>query len=239
MRSSKSRRGATAGPDRRRRCSGAAAAAALWLVGGAAPSGAEPEAPPASPPTLEALMRGMAGASGVHAHFRERKQLALLAEPLESQGELWFAPPDRLVRITETPSPSRLAIDGERVVFHDVGGAEAIDLSSSPVAEQFVSNFVVLFNGDLDALRARYEPSFHAGGDGWRLELRPRDRPLASVIDRVELAGTGRAIERMELVESDGDRTTTWFDDVRTDVVFDAALLERIFAEGTAPNESR
>src|SRR5262245_55388941 len=38
----------------------------------------------AQPPTLEALMRGMAGAPGVVAHFREEKQLALLSEPLES-----------------------------------------------------------------------------------------------------------------------------------------------------------
>jgi hypothetical protein len=39
----------------------------------------------------------------------------------------------------------------------------------------------------------------------------------------------------MELVETGGDRTTTWFEDVKTDRVFSAAELSRIFSEPTAP----
>jgi outer membrane lipoprotein-sorting protein len=190
-----------------------------------------------APPTLEALMKGMAGAPGVQARFREQKQLALLSQPLESRGMLYFVPPDRLSRETSEPSGTRLVIDGDRFSFRDAAGGEAMDLSSNPIAREYVSNFIVLFNGDLEALRKRYEPTFTTSGEGWQLDLRPRAKPLRDFIERVTLAGRGRALARMELVEVGGDRTTTWFEEVRTDRAFSAEELARIFPaqEPTAP----
>jgi outer membrane lipoprotein-sorting protein len=200
----------------------------LWL---ALPAAGEPKNE--SPATLEALMRGMAGASGVEAHFREEKRLALLSEPIESRGTLYFVPPNRLSRETTEPSASRLVIDGDRVSFHDAAGGNTVDLSASPIAREYVANFVVLFNGDLDALRSRYEPHFRADAKGWSLELVPRAARLREFITRVTLVGHARVLDRMELVETGGDRTTTWFDAVRSDRVFSAAELARIFSEPT------
>ena len=187
------------------------------------------------PATLEALMRGMAGASGVEARFREEKRLALLSEPIESRGTLYFVPPNRLCRETSEPSASRLVIDGERVSFRDAAGGQAVDLSANPIAREYVANFIVLFGGDLDALRKRYEPRFRADANGWTLELVPRAARLREFIARVTLAGRGRALERMELVEAGGDRTTTWFEAVRSDRVFSDAELARIFSEPAPP----
>jgi outer membrane lipoprotein-sorting protein len=216
---------------RRRRRSVAVALCAAALVASSASS-----APESGPPaTLEALMRGMAGASGVEARFREEKRLALLSEPIESRGTLYFVPPNRLSRETREPSPSRLVIDGDRVSFRDAAGGETVDLSANPIAREYVANFIVLFGGDLDALKSRYEPRFRADASGWTLELVPRAARLREFIERVTLAGRGRALERMELVEAGGDRTTTWFEAVRTDRVFSEAELARIFSEPTAP----
>jgi outer membrane lipoprotein-sorting protein len=204
------------------------AAALLALPASADPRGT------AQPPTLEALMRGMAGAPGVSARFREEKQLALLSEPLESRGTIYFVPPNRLSRETSAPNETRLVIDGDHFSFRDAAGSEAVDLSASPVAREYVANFIVLFNGDLDALRRRYEPDFHADASGWRLALRPRGKPLSDFIERVTLVGRGRALDRMELIEAGGDRTTTWFEDVHTDRAFSAEELARIFGEPSA-----
>jgi outer membrane lipoprotein-sorting protein len=205
--------------------------AALWL---ALPAAGEPRTGE-SPATLEALMRGMASASGVEARFREEKRLALLSEPIESRGTLYFVPPNRLCRETQEPSVSRLVIDGDRVSFRDAaGGGQAVDLSASPIAREYVANFVVLFGGDLDALRKRYEPHFRADASGWTLELVPRAARLREFITRVTLAGRGRALERMEMIEAGGDRTTTWFEDVRSDRAFSDAELARIFADPPA-----
>jgi outer membrane lipoprotein-sorting protein len=194
----------------------------------AAPAAAAPTAPPA-PADLESLMRGMATTAGVIADFREVKELALLSQPIEVEGTLYFIPPDRLARTTRPPNASKLVIDGDRFSFSNEAGGEAVDLSDNPVARAFASNFIVLFDGDLAALRARYEPTFSTAGDRWTLVLRPRGRPLADVIERVTLAGTGVTLERIELVEKGGDRTTTTFSNVRVDHHFTPREQERIF----------
>lgn len=208
-----------------------AALLALVLGSGAPARAAEPTA---KQPTLESLMRGMASTSGVVAHFREVKELGLLSAPLETRGILHFVPPDRLARQTLEPSRSRLVIDGERVAYRDEAGDEVADLSSSPLAQEFVKSFIVLFNGDLETLRERYEPELRvaAGGEAparWTLVLRPRHRPLADVIEHITLEGRGRVLERIALRETDGDRSITTFEDVEVDRRFDPDELERIF----------
>lgn len=213
------------------RSGGAAVIAAALLC---LPASAEaPAADAAAPPSLEALMRGMAGTSGVVARFREEKQLALLSQPLESRGTLYFVPPNRLARETSEPSETRLVIDGDRFFFRDVTGSEAVDLSASPIAREYVSNFIVLFNGDERELRRRYEPRFTADAGGWTLELRPRHERLRGFVERVTLAGQGRSLLRMELVEAGGDRTTTWFEAVRADHAFSDEELARIFGSSS------
>jgi outer membrane lipoprotein-sorting protein len=181
-------------------------------------------------PTLEELMAGMAETPGVEARFLETKEIALLSEPLLTRGTLAFVPPDRLVRTTTEPSRSRLVIAGDRFSFTDAAGGDAVDLSANPLAREFVDNFIVLFNGDLAALRRRYEPELRAEGAGWELTLRPRHRPLSDLIERITLTGSGGALLRMEMLERDGDRTTTRFEEVKVDRRFTPEEIERLFA---------
>jgi outer membrane lipoprotein-sorting protein len=206
--------------------------AALLLLGAAGAS-AEPAAEPRTP-SLEALMAGMAETSGVWARFVEYKEIALLSEPIETRGTLVFVPPDRLRRSTAAPSRSELVIAGDRFAFHDEAGSDAVDLSASPLARQFVDNFIVLFNGDLGDLRERYEPEFTATDAEWSLALRPRQRPLSDLIERITLVGTGPLLRSMEMLEKDGDRTTTRFSDVEVDRHFTPAELEQLFALPTS-----
>jgi outer membrane lipoprotein-sorting protein len=187
----------------------------LLLLWGA--PGRAARAEPAGPPSLEALMAGMAQASGVSARFVERKEIALLSEPIETRGSLLFAPPDRLLRTTEAPARSRLAIAGERFAFSDEAGGEAVNLSDNPLAREFVDSFIVLFSGDLARLRERYEPELEATGADWSLVLRPRQRPLSDLIERITLSGAGAALRQMEMLEKDGDRTLTRFSEVEVD----------------------
>jgi outer membrane lipoprotein-sorting protein len=202
--------------------------AAAALVGWAATSSAAAE--PSPPPSLEALMAGMAKAPGVWARFVETKQIALLSEPIETHGTLQFVPPDRLLRITEAPSPSRLVIAGERFAFRDGAGADALDLSANPLAREFVDSFIVLWSGDLAKLRQRYEPTLHTSDGDWRLVLRPRQRPLSDLIERITLSGAGAELSQMEMLEQDGDRTLTRFTEVDVERHISAEEIEGWFA---------
>ena len=230
---------------------GAVLALALgaWLTVGAAGSGAGPGAADAAADTrltLERLMAEMARSRGVVARFREVKEVSLLSAPIETRGELAFAPPDRFVRRTREPAATALYVDAEQLVFRDEAGGETVDLAADPVARRFVENLVVLWSGDLEALRERYEVSFEAepqtepqtgpagetdpaAGARWQLRLRPRSAPMRDFVREIALRGAGPRLETMVLVESDGDRTTTTFEALETDHVFSAEELERTF----------
>jgi outer membrane lipoprotein-sorting protein len=180
--------------------------------------------------SLEDLMRGMASAPGVVLRFHEVKEVSLLAAPLETRGELYFVPPDRLARITTEPGHAALWVDGDRVRVSDEASGDVIDLAGDPVAKLFVDNFVVLFRGDLGALRERYAVRFTSDGDAWSLTLTPRSAPIDRFIASIELSGRGSVMRSMRMDERDGDRVTTTFEDVDVDHHFSDEEIARLFA---------
>ena len=86
---------------------------------------------------LEGLMHLLAGSGGVRASFRETKHLSLLSSPLETEGVLYFAPPDLLARHTSRPGRSSVVIRGDQVELRDETGRQVIDLRSSAVTRQY------------------------------------------------------------------------------------------------------
>jgi outer membrane lipoprotein-sorting protein len=205
---------------------------ALLALLAAASAGAEPPAIPSGELTLEALMQRMSSTPGVRAEFREEKTLALLEAPLVSEGELYFIPPSRMARITTRPGRSSLVIDGQKMSYTDEAGASDVDLAGNRVARTIADNFVVLFAGDLAALRERYQVEFASERPRWRIGLTPRAAPLSQFIASVELRGDGPALEQITILEADGDRTVTRFRNVETDTRFSPEELARLFPPG-------
>lgn len=183
---------------------------------------------------LAELLRGMASSPGVHARFHETKELSILSEPIESDGEIVFVPPRRFARITTRPSATRFVVDGDRLLFRDETGEQRLGASGSRTARAIVENFLVLFGGDAAGLAARYETDFSAEGSRWRLRLRPRDAAVAAVVARVTLAGDGPKLLEMTLEEPSGDRSVTRYREVRIGTLSDAELA-RAFGEESMP----
>jgi hypothetical protein len=179
--------------------------------------------------TLDVLLHHMASTRGVVAEFREVKTLALLAEPLESRGTLYFQPPDRFVRTTHEPAMTRLALVGARMQFEDATGTSQLDLADDPVARQFAANLMALWQGDRARLEALYRLEFAAEEARWTLALVPRKPPLDRFIERIRLAGDGATMREMELLEVDGDRTLTTFEKSEVDHAFEPEEAQRVF----------
>jgi outer membrane lipoprotein-sorting protein len=210
-------------------------AALLLAVLNAATLGAEE---PRGELTIEILMDHMSRAAGVKARFLERKEVSLLVAPLESQGALYFIPPDRFARHTTKPGRTLLVIDGNTLRYFDEFGGEQIDLSGEPIARQFVENLTGLFNGDLPALRERYHVTFQSEGDLWQLVLQPRSENMRKFIRDITLRGDGPALLEMRMVENDGDSSTTTFTEIQTDYRFSELELETAFPSRLATEQA-
>ena len=180
---------------------------------------------------LDALLARMADTRGVSAEFLERREVALLVEPLESRGVLYFVPPDRMARFTSAPAFSALVSDGGALTFRESRDAPETDLSSSPMAAAFVENFMAVFSGDRDRLERFYTATLQAADEDWELVLVPRGKPLSRFIASVSLRGDRGGMRELAVQETDGDRTVTRFVSVETDREFDPAELATLFRD--------
>jgi outer membrane lipoprotein-sorting protein len=186
-------------------------------------------------PRFETVMAHFAASRGVVAHFREEKTLPLLAQPLVSDGVLYYAPPGRMVRFTSAPEPTSLLLDGDRLRMQDSLGVEEIDLGSHTAAQQFVDQLLVLFRGDARAMRERYEIEFEWRDGPWSLRLTPKSLRVRAVILEIALAGRDRALVEMVVRGAAGEVTRTTYRQVDVDRAFRPEELAALFPSEGAP----
>lgn len=162
---------------------------------------------------LTAFLRQM---DGFEARFVERKKIALLTEPLVTEGRLVFVPPGRLARVVERPAPLRVLIEPGRLVTVSGDRVERLDLSQRKEVRALVLSLLHLFRGDGEALKEDYEVRFSVEAERrWQLKLQPRSPRLKALIDALLFVGRGYTLERMEVREASGDVATTEVSDVK------------------------
>jgi hypothetical protein len=189
------------------------------LLALAAPAGAVPvdvpavaPAPPATgapaaPDALDQLMQRLAARRRSHVTFTEVRRLAVLDRPLESSGELLYEAPDYLEKRILKPRPETL------VLAHGVLSAtrgrrtRTISLAAWPQLAPLIESMRATLAGDRAALERAF--SLRLAGDAarWTLRLAPRDPDAARAVTEVLITGESAALETVEILETDGDRS--------------------------------
>lgn len=156
---------------------------------------------------VAALFDRLARERPARAQFRERKYLALLAEPVESSGELTFTPPDRLEKRTLLPKPETLVVEGTRLSLERDGRRQVIDLAQNPRVAVLIDSIRGTLAGDLAGLSREYALSLDGDATRWRLTLRPTDASLAPLVERIEIGGAAASVRTVEIFQADGDHS--------------------------------
>ena len=181
--------------------------------------------------SLESLMAVLAGTPSMRARYTEEKHLALLQEPLESEGTIVFVRPDRFARHTTRPGRASLVIEGNRLRTRDETGQDEVDLAQSDVAQQLVGSLVDVLRGDQAALESHYTVAFESSeGGGWALSLSPRSRRVGRFVEAIDIRGAGREVASMALREPNGDRTLTRFRDFEAGLGLAPAEIDALFS---------
>lgn len=139
--------------------------------------------------------------------FKEKKHLAILDRPVESSGELTFTPPHTLEKRTVLPKPERVVVDRERVTLERGGKTYSMGLRENPQVAILVESIRGTLAGDLAALTRTYSAGLDGDPAGWRLKLRPLDPSLATLVERIEIAGSQGQVKTVEIFQADGDRS--------------------------------
>jgi len=200
----------------------AAALPALWRAGPlAAPEGQHEPADVAKNTQaidpIDRLLAGFAAIPGLQAHFEEEKRVALLEEPLRSEGTLYFSAHDRLLRRVERPVASVVLLRGRQLELASGAAVRTIDLDAQPQVRAFVDSFRLILTGDRAGLEALF--ALELTGDPaqtWQLQLTPRGEPLASAVTSLRVSGLGNTLRELQLRDSLGDESVTRFRDIDT-----------------------
>jgi hypothetical protein len=209
----------------------ALAASAVLLVSSAlVPSGVRSDA---GTRDLAALLARFRSLPGLEATFHEEKSVALLRDPLVSDGRVYFQPPDKLARHVTSPVASSMVLDGDELRFGDATTSERLDLRAHPEARVFVDAFRAVLAGDADAIARRFDARFESTPGGtWHLALAPRDPAVRRVLRGVRMSGSDVRLSTLEVEEASGDLARTSFTRVDTARTFSRVELRRIFRVG-------
>jgi outer membrane lipoprotein-sorting protein len=161
----------------------------------------------ATPWTLSQLLEGFAQTRTSHASFVETKTVRLLDRPLVSAGELRFEAPDRLEKRTLRPRPELLVLDGDRMTLDRGERHMQLDLRAYPQAAAFVESIRGTLAGDRAALERVYRLRLEGDERSWVLVLTPRDPGMASLVQRVRIAGRRYDVTVIEILQANGDST--------------------------------
>jgi len=183
------------------------------------------------PKSAAALLARLARMPGFAAHFEETKKISLLTTPLVSRGELFFDPPDRLLRRTQSPSEQRVLVDGDRVVLIDATRREELDLGSDTPIRPLVASLLWVLAGEREPLERSYRVDYTLDPDGraWALRLVPRTAPLDALIAAIEVRGVSALPTEFRVEEANGDLSITRLSELDTERRFTASEQSSLF----------
>jgi hypothetical protein len=171
-------------------------------------SGAASADAPAAGWSLDTLMTGMRGVPAASAHFVESKTIHLLTRPIQATGTLKYVAPDKLEKVTLTPAPETIRLDGANLTGTRAGGETfSIDIASHTEVAALVEGIRSTLAGDLPTLQRYYEISFTGQQAQWQINLMPKDHWVRQKVDRIRILGAGTAINNIMVDEKDGDRS--------------------------------
>lgn len=213
-------------------------ASVLGLALPPAPAAAAPETPPAAPVTVDSLLAGLAASPGIEARFVEEKHIALLTDPLRTEGTIHYARPGRMARHATKPVPSSLVVLPDRILLGDARGVESIPAGPGSAVRDVAAAFLSLLEGDRTALLRLYKVDFApetGTKEGWRVVLTPRQGTVSKVLTRLEVRGAGLVVSELVVEEVGGDRSVTRFHDVDPRRTYSEEERRRVFAVAGSP----
>jgi len=156
---------------------------------------------------LDTVMNLLAQRQHGRVEFVEQKFLSILDHPIESSGELRYDAPDRLEKRTLLPRAETLVLDGSVLTMERGGHARVLDLHRYPQIQPFVESIRATLAGDRAALERVFHVEFAGGLRRWSLTLAPLDRQLQRSIKQVQIDGSQDQLQRVEIRQTDGDRS--------------------------------
>ncbi|HEX5805211.1 MAG TPA: LolA-related protein [Macromonas sp.] len=156
---------------------------------------------------IDSLMSSLAQYKGGRARFVETRHLAVLDKPVVASGEMLYTAPDRLEKRTLQPKPETMLLDKDVLSLERGKRKLTIQLSSRPEAQAFVDSIRSTLAGNRAVLEQNYTLQLSGTAEQWVLTLVPKERKIATLLQRITVGGSRQYVRSIEYLQADGDRT--------------------------------
>ena len=154
---------------------------------------------------IDQLMHGLAQTRSSHARFVETKSIAMLDEPVESSGELFYSAPDRFEKRTLKPRRETLLVDGDTLLIERGRKKHRLQLQDYPELAAFIDSIRGTLAGDRRALERNYQLGLDGNAARWTLQLLPTTKKMQAVVKHIRIAGARNEVSSIEVTQTDGD----------------------------------
>lgn len=169
---------------------------------------------------LQQLSDQLARPEVIHGQFIQEKHLRALPQPLTSKGRFVLAKNHGLLWLLQTPLQQDYRITAQGIARRD-GNAWQMLPNKSAGAEQN-RLFLAVLQGDSSGLQRDFELSLSGEAQQWKLTLTPRSVLLKQVFNQINIDG-GELVQRIELLETQGDSTVLRMQDTTSEQPLSAA----------------
>ncbi|WP_223246743.1 LolA-related protein [Sulfuriferula thiophila] len=154
---------------------------------------------------IDQLMHSLAQTRSGHASFVETKSIAMLEQPIESSGELFYTAPDRMEKRTFKPKPETMVVDGDNLLIERKQQKYRLQLPDYPELAAFINSVRGTLAGDRKALERTYQLSLEGTAQNWTLQLIPVSARMKQVVTRIRIAGVNDEVRSIDIMQADGD----------------------------------
>nr|WP_259697716.1 outer membrane lipoprotein carrier protein LolA [Pseudomonas protegens] len=140
----------------------------------------------------------------IHGRFIQEKHLRALPQPLTSKGHFVLAKNHGLLWLLQTPLQQDYRITATGIARRDAGGWQMLPGKSAGAEQNRL--FLAVLQGDSSGLQRDFELKLQGSADDWQLQLIPRSLLLKQIFNQINIDG-GALVQRIELLEAQGDRT--------------------------------
>ena len=155
---------------------------------------------------LPRLMASLSAVTRSDVDFEETRHLVMLAKPIVRRGSLSYVRPDHLAMRVTSPVDETIEIDGSRVSVRSPSEQRDFDLAQQPVALAWIVAIRASLAGDERSLERRFSVGLTGSAESWDLQLEPIDRQVAAALKRVDVHGSGAALNVIKIDTARGDR---------------------------------
>lgn len=172
---------------------------------------------------MDKLTQKAASMKCMNCHFTQNKTMAMLAEPIVSEGLMDYIAPDKLRWEYTSPYSFALLADGEKITKITEGNEDVLDAKSGRMYQGIVNIIMSSATGRDLFDKSTFDVVITEDGAFWKAEMTPKKRDMKRVFSMLTFYfdKSNNVISKVEMTEAGGDVTMIQFYDMKTNELCD------------------